>query len=439
MPFVPLEKSVQDVADESYAYLYPLVLMEFTRRYTTTTTRGPEAHMNRFIHRRQLPEAGYEGVVGTNHDTLYSSCHLDVSNGPYLLSIPSISDRFFTFPILDMWTDVLGAPGSRTVGSSPTNIAICTPQWQGELPQGFERFNVSTPVVWIVGRIESRGRSDFDKIVALQDQILLRPLDPLNSPENTRGAVEELNIQIAPPAHTEALSGAAFFEFASELLKKHPVHSTDWDMVARLRQLGLIVGKSFDASMQTQEVQDALEESKATFLPKIIEHAGSYGKITNGWRIGSGSPPFGNEYFNRAVAAKFGLAGNGHKVSIHPRLLVDENREALIGSKNYLIRFEANALPPANAFWSLTLYNQRGYIEPNVLERYAIGDRDDLQFEDDGSLEFYVSKDQPTNSRYLKNWIPSIEQSFYVVLRLYLPDNNVALGKWKPPLVRVVE
>jgi len=37
-------------------------------------------------------------------------------------------------PILDMWTDVIAAPGSRTSGTQAANFAIVGQKWQGDLP-----------------------------------------------------------------------------------------------------------------------------------------------------------------------------------------------------------------------------------------------------------------------------------------------------------------
>jgi hypothetical protein len=45
----------------------------------------------------------------------------------------------------------------------------------------------------------------------------------------------------------------------------------------------------------------------------------------------------------------------------------------LDGKTGYKITFSAGALPPVNGFWSLTLYNEHHFFNPNPLGRYSLG------------------------------------------------------------------
>ena len=48
------------------------------------------------------------------------------------------------------------------------------------------------------------------------------------------------------------------------------------------------------------------------------------------------------------------------------------------------------SLPPVNAFWSLTMYDAESYLVANAINRYALGDRSGLTYDDDGSLTLYI-------------------------------------------------
>ena len=66
------------------------------------------------------------------------------------------------------------------------------------------------------------------------------------------------------------------------------------------------------------------------------------------------------------------------------------------GTRGYRIRFAKGKLPPADAFWSLTMYDTEGFLHPNPLRRYAIGDRTaGLRRGRDGSLTLAIQSARP--------------------------------------------
>ena len=101
-----------------------------------------------------------------------------------------------------------------------------------------------------------------------------------------------------------------------------------------------------------------------------------------------------------------------------------------------MLHFEKSELPPVRAFWSLTLYNERQFFAANPINRHAIGDRDALKFNADGSLDLYIQRDPPERDR-VANWLPApASGGFSLNLRLYWPTTAVLLGEWKPPPLR---
>ena len=96
----------------------------------------------------------------------------------------------------------------------------------------------------------------------------------------------------------------------------------------------------------------------------------------------------------------------------------------------------ADELPPANAFWALTLYDAEGFQVANDLNRFAIGDRDDLAFNDDRSLDILVQHAEPEQGT--SNWLPAPADGFNLCARLYYPKPEALDGTWKPPAVQRV-
>ncbi len=151
-----------EIGIQAYIYAYPMIMMEITRRVSTNVEapRGSLAPMNQFAHLRAFPDHTFREVVRPNADTLYSIVWFDVSMEPQVLSVSDTSGQYYMLPMLDMWTDIIAAPGSRTSGTKAANFAIVGPMWQGDLPDGVEPIRSPTNVGWIIGRTQTNAATD---------------------------------------------------------------------------------------------------------------------------------------------------------------------------------------------------------------------------------------------------------------------------------------
>ena len=89
--------------------------------------------------------------------------------------------------------------------------------------------------------------------------------------------------------------------------------------------------------------------------------------------------------------------------------------------------FNKNELPPVRGFWSLTMYDHEMYMVDNPIRRYAIGDRDKLQFNQDGSLDIYIQHESPGRSKE-SNWLPAPSDDFDMV-RAALRGSSRGVGR----------
>jgi hypothetical protein len=170
-------------------------------------------------------------------------------------------------------------------------------------------------------------------------------------------------------------------------------------------------------------------ETLADALPKLGRHA-------NGWSLMTDTiGVYGNAYLQRAAVALAGLGANPAEDAIYPLLLVDADGDRLAGEQAYVLHFEADELPPVAAFWSITMYDAEGFQVANELDRFAIGDRDPLTFNADGSLDIWLQHDNPGPER-TSNWLPAPGGPLGVTMRLYAPDREILDGTWTPPAVR---
>ena len=97
---------------------------------------------------------------------------------------------------------------------------------------------------------------------------------------------------------------------------------------------------------------------------------------------------------------------------------------------------------PVQAFWSLTMYEANGFFVANPLERYTLGDRSNLQYEEDGSLNVYIQTEEPASETEQDNWLPAPAGPFQIIMRLYGTEESAiagilegGAGHWTPPTI----
>ena len=107
-------------------------------------------------------------------------------------------------------------------------------------------------------------------------------------------------------------------------------------------------------------------------------------------------------------------------------------------ANRYVFHFNKEELPPTNAFWSIKMYDAAGLQTANPINRYAIGDRDELKYNPDGSLDIYIQHESPGADKQ-SNWLPSPTGPLGITMRLYAPKAEVLEGRWNPPAIKRVK
>src|SRR5205085_7187855 len=91
-------------------------------------------------------------------------------------------------------------------------------------------------------------------------------------------------------------------------------------------------------------------------------------RVVNGWSMNTDTMGvYGNYYLKRAMVTQIGLGANLPEDAIYPLNLGDENGNALSGVNKYVLHFDKSQLPPASAFWSVTLYDSEGFQVANSI------------------------------------------------------------------------
>jgi hypothetical protein len=432
------EQEAAAIAVEAYAYFYPLITMDLTRKQLTNVEPGKAAlggPVNTFASAPAFPPADFRAVVRPNFDTLYSSGYLDLTKEPMVVSVPDTGGRYYLLPMLDMWSDVFASPGWRTTGTQAGNFLVTPPGWSGTVPAGFTRIEAPTPYVWIIGRTKTDGPADYDAVHKIQAGYKITPLSEWNKPASPVAARIDpsVDMKTPPKRQVDTMPAGEYFAYAAELFKLHRPHLTDQPIVAQMKRLGIEPGKSFDIGKADPAVRKALELAPVAAHKLMEWKVATLARVVNHWSMNTDTMGvYGNYYLKRAMVAQIGLGANVPEDAIYPLNLGDETGAPLDGVNNYTLHFDKDATPPVNAFWSLTLYDGEGFQVANSLNRFAVSSWMSFSYNPDGSLDLYFQNESPGTDKEA-NWLPAPKGPFNLTMRLYAPKSAALTGRWNPP------
>jgi hypothetical protein len=238
-----------------------------------------------------------------------------------------------------------------------------------------------------------------------------------------------------PKIQVDTMPAGKFFAYGTELMKLHPPHLTDEPIIARMKRIGLEPGKSVDIAKLDPGVAKVLEGVPAAAQQLMAWKVPTLARVVNGWSMNTDTMGvYGNYYLKRAIVTQMGLGANLPEDAIYPINLADETGRPLDGASKYTIHFEKTALPPVDAFWSVTLYDQEGFQVANPLNRFAVSSWMPFKYNPDGSLTLYFQNENPGADKDA-NWLPAPKGAFNLTMRLYAPRSEALTGKWNPPPV----
>lgn len=433
---------VTEQLTEAYIYGFPLVMMEMTKIIATNVNpSNPNgAPVNQLFHNQNYPDENYTSVVRASVDILYSSAWLDLRAEPMVLDLPDTQGRYSLFPILDAWTNVISSPGTRNTGGDAQTYIITGPDWNGTVPPNMSEIKSPTYTTWLIGRIQVNNKEDGETVVkSIQEGMRLTPLSAYGS-GYIPPAPEPYNpgIGTQPPSMAIFnLSIEDFFNKMNELMVNNPPARADVHFLRSLHHLGIDAGRHFKINRFSPAMREELANIPQTVKNRLLGILQSQSINHNGWSNLPDLGNYGTNYGIRAGVAYIGLGANKDEDAIYFSTYYDLNGAPLDASQyNYKLHFEANEIPPVNAFWSLSAYNQNSFFMGNELDRFSIGSRDSLIINEDGSLDLYLQYENP-GSEFEANWLPVQNGIFNLTMRLYWPTQEVLNEQWvMPPLIK---
>jgi hypothetical protein len=432
------------IAEEGFIYGLPIV-MNYAVMYEYAVDKDSsqfKAPFNEIKNEARVFTYKDTAIVTANSDTPYSFLWLDLRAEPMVISVPPVEkERYFAVQLEDGNTFNYGYIGTRTTGTEGGNFLAVGPDWKGETPAGIkEVFHSSTQFALSGFRTQLFNAEDMPNVVKIQAGYKAQPLSVfLGQPAPAAAPAVDF------PKIDKEMVKTNFFNYLDFALQFAPAGPEEVAIRAKLASIGIGPGKTFNFKDLSDEHKAAVALGMKAGEEKIEKYLSTQQKSINGWKLGSF---FGNrEFFHgdwmlRAAGAKAGIYGNDAAEAAYPMTREDATGATLDTSQhNYTLTFPADAMPPVNAFWSVTMYDGKTQLLiENPINRYLINSPmlPNMAKNADGSLTIYIQKDSPGADKEA-NWLPAPNGPVYLAMRLYWPKTEapsilpVGEGTWQPP------
>ena len=439
----PTPEQARAIAKDAYIYGFPMVDSYRVQHSYFIDPNSPEykGPWNEVHSAAGVFTPADTTIQTPNSDTPYSMLGADLRAEPLVLFVPPIGkDRYYSLQFIDGYTANFAYVGSRTTGNDGGAFLLAAPNWTGDKPEGVrEVIKADTDFVLVAYRTQLLGPDDLANVQKIQAGYKAEPLSAFVKQSTTPSAPAiDWPSPLTPDEQKTALR---FFDLLDFQFRYAPTLPSEKDVRARFAAIGLTGDGTFDSGKLSPEMAEAFKAGMADAWAEFAAFKRDKidtGEVKSGDLFGTREELNGN-YLFRMAGAVIGIYANSKAEAMYPVLSTDSTGAALSGANRYTLTFPEGQLPPANAFWSVTMYKlPESLLVDNPINRYVINSSmlPDLVKDPDGSLTIYVQSTSPGPDREA-NWLPAPDGPFTIFMRVYWPKPEALDGSWQPPkLVR---
>ena len=383
-------------------------------------------------------------IARPNNDTLYISCLLDLRNDPVILEMPAFDSKYVSL-MITAYDHYVNIPMSTRLGDfrKPEKMLIYsarTAGYKGEPVKGVDRiFEATGDFVSAVFRIMPHANEPerYKRIVKQMQSVKLVTLSEFRG-----GKAKPIDdIKFPPVGRTDAdVFGNNLLEvmqFVFNHTTFDPNNELDQGVLAAYKPLGVEPGRNFDhdhaVKIDGDRFRKIAERIAATELAKTNDP-------TFGKQMMALFQPKGRMTLELLLAQSvIGPIGVPAAEAVYPPIVTVDGKP-MNAQHDYIIRMSKKDMPPAQAFWSVTLYDlQNGFFIANDRKKYSVGENAGMKLDKDGGIAIYIAAQKPEGVPE-ENWLPinRTDEALSAIMRIYVPDLE-KMKTWTPPKAEMVK
>jgi hypothetical protein len=430
------DQEVENLVTRSYPYV---AMYNVNNKFAAA-----QGGWNTLIADTRLKDHTLRDIARPNNDTFYISALLDLRVDGVVLDIP-VFDSDYASLMITGYDHHVNIPMATRLGDfdKPERMLIYserTDAYDGSKVEGIDRyFEATGDFVSAVIRVVPH-QAEPDRMARIVEQAKKVSIETL---AEFRG---EPPLPCDPPA-APPFGATDLDVFETNLLEVmqfvfnhttfHPEHPDDQALLAAYEPLGVAPGHAFDPE-RVIAVDGARMRAKAREIQQFW--LGRTGDLEAMEAIRPRIfQPKGETDLEAVVAVSvIGPIGIPQDEAVYPQIVTADG-VPMNAMYDYVIRMGPDEMPPARAFWSVTLYDMdEGFFIANDRKKYSVGLNGGMQLDESGGIEIYIAAERPDGVP-LENWLPidRVDLDLAAQMRLYVPDLE-AYEDWTPPVAERV-
>ncbi len=438
------DQEIENIVKRSYQYVAMYnVNQKMALAEEGMTTRG----YNKGMRNTNLLDHTARFIARPNNDVMYQLAMLDLRKDAIVFEMPAIDSKYVSMMVTG-YDHYVNIPMSTTDNdgdfASPKTILFYTARtenYHGDPVEGVDEI------------IEMTG--DFVSLV-------LRVMPHANEPERFNRIVEQINaikgMSLSeylgnPVPEQEAVDFPPYGKTDADIFENNllevmqfvfnhttfdPNNQLDNEVLAAYAPLGVQPGKEFNpenvVKIDGKKFRDISIKIRDEALAKFNNP-----EETKDLMYTLFLPKGSAGLESLLVPSVVGPIGQPAKEALYPAVVTDDG-VPMNALNDYVIRMTKEELPPANAFWSFTLYDtENGFFIPNDHKKYSVGENGGMKLDADGGIEIYIAAEKPEGVPE-ENWLPINREDLELnmILRIYAPDLE-KMKTWQAPKAMKIE
>ena len=371
-----------------------------------------------------------------NTETLYSDAIVDLRDGPIVLVHPDFGERYFRTSVWELRGDA-HTVSQKKDGPKPPPYALLPDGWKGTLPDGPRTIQARSRYVMISPHIAVYANEDLPNVHVLQNGFRLIALKDWGGTNTAVAPGQPMRPLLRPGTKTPG--ELFFFEELCETLKDIGLRDDELAFARQAERIGVTRTDGFQFEKLDAATVAGLKRAVLDGQT-IIEHkARTQSPVQPGgtWMVSYDLANPDDWLFRASVGWKY-VWGDLPSELLFPIARNDESGQPLSGEHRYRLHFPAGQLPAAR-YWRISMYDPDGFFTDNPIRRYGIGNMaEKLQVNPDGSLTVYIQHDSPNKEKEV-NWLPAPKEGFFLMMRMYQPEEKMYRGAYVLPPVQEVK
>ena len=425
------DEDVDNLVRRSYQYV---ALYNVTNKFALK-----QGGWNTCLADTKLADHTMTDIARPNNDTLYLSCLLDLRKDPVVLEMPDFDSKYVSLMVTgyDHYVNIPMSTGQGDFAKPEKMLfySARTEGYKGEPVKGVDRvFEATGDFISAVFRVMPHA-NDQERFKRITEQMSTVKVVALSEYLGVKAKPMD-DIQVPPVGETDAdVFGNNLLEvmqFVFDHTTFDPENELDMAVLAAYQPLGVVPGPAFDPAKVAQIDGARFREAAEKIATSELARTGDaeFAKYSMDKLFQPKGGMTLELLLNQSV---MGPIGQPAQEALYPPIVAADGK-AMNAMSDYVIRMTKDELPPAKAFWSITLYDvKNGFFIPNDRKKYSVGENTGMKLNEDGGIEIYIAADKPEGAPE-ENWLPinRKDEEIGPIMRLYVPDLE-KMKTWQAP------